>query len=206
MTKRPKLEVTSWIASIVSALLAGIAIYLSPPAKPNDSPVPAKLIAQELKPQAEPVANSAPISVPPIDPRPSIPPPPTRSEVRDKGLQTALESALAIHDSKARDKGLLAVFSAALSRRSLQIGLDAASGIQNKQLQVEMLSKLACYSIARGIESRHDRTDQSDAEMARKAASVVIDPLLRDQILSVVAREAAIEWYKRNAEVDCGKP
>lgn len=172
---RPRLEVASWIAGILSAVVAVFALLPSPSAKRAD-PAPAP---QNPVGQADVEVNRVAPTYDPIT---------TKSE-----LIEAIAIAKQINALTPRDAELTRLAKLAIKREEFSAAISAAEAIQAQSLKDDALLLASCYAIHLG-----------KADEAKKAASLIGVISKRDSARVTISQVTSIKSGEGPNEPNCG--
>jgi hypothetical protein len=164
--QRPKLEIASWIAGVISAVLAAFA-YISSPAPSSGSASSTVAAPEKLKQASTPAVPSIELKI---------------KDAKNDELVEALTAAKSITSISERDSQLFSLVQEGVRRRELAVAFFSAKAITSISLRDNALYGLTCWTM----------NFRGTAE-ARSVASAITSISLRDDALKDLISNAATQ-------------
>lgn len=171
--RRPVLEIASWVAGILSAVVA-LYLLVFPPGQQSSLETPA--VNEQRPPSpAPPQIKSAPI------------------EHRDTvGLRAAIEAARNIRVVSTRDDELYRLVGVALKRNEFTLGVDAARALTVVPRRDKAFEVLTCWTMHFG-----------DSALARSVASMITTSSIRDRAFREISSVASTKAGEGENDIRC---
>lgn len=176
---RSKLEVASWVAGILSALLAAVAFL------PKDEPGRSPSSTEKHAPQARAVSASDAAALPAASTA-SAPAAPVTGE-NELQLREALAAVKEVRSYGAQDEELVNIARTAMNKGMLDLAVEASRGIRTTGTRDKVLAAISCQQVV-----------SNQLAKARSTAALISGYDAKDQALrtiaSYVTRYPDSEW------------